>query len=84
MPTGSQNNLSQLLGEESGFEGVEIVDGEALDLRELEIGDEDKQRWLALKSNMAAEIQKAIVAAIGPSADNIQRLRAEARDMRKR
>ncbi|CAK0800386.1 unnamed protein product [Prorocentrum cordatum] len=59
VPTGSQINLSQLLGEESGFDGVEIMDGEALDLSELEIGDEDKQRWLALKSNMAVEIQKA-------------------------
>ncbi|CAK0875585.1 unnamed protein product, partial [Prorocentrum cordatum] len=84
VPTGSQINLSQLLGEESGFEGVEIVDGEALDLSELETEDEDKQRWFALKSNMAAEIQKAIVATTGPSADNIQRPRAEARDMRKR
>ncbi|CAK0877746.1 unnamed protein product [Prorocentrum cordatum] len=67
-------------------EAVHVPTGSQINLSqlEIEIEDEDKQRWLALKSNMAAEIQKAIVAAIGPSADNIQRLRAEARDMRKR
>ncbi|CAK0796625.1 unnamed protein product, partial [Prorocentrum cordatum] len=84
IPTGSQINVSQVLGDESGFEAVEIEGGDLLDLSDLEVGDEDKRKCFALKGIIAVEIQEAMLPGIGPTAYNIQRLRPVARDMRKR
>ncbi|CAK0907578.1 unnamed protein product, partial [Prorocentrum cordatum] len=84
VPTGSQINLSQLLGDESGIDSVETVDGDMMKLSELEVGDDDRHKWLALKGSIAEEIQKAVLASIGPSADDIQRLGTEACDTRQR
>ena len=81
---GSQINLSQLLSAEGSGDTVEIIDGDILDLSDLEIEEGDRQRWLELKASMGKEIQQAVLSAIGPSAENIQKLRQEAREMRQR
>ncbi|CAK0809162.1 unnamed protein product, partial [Prorocentrum cordatum] len=84
VPAGSQINLSQLPADGSGFDAVGIVDGDLLDLSGLEVEDVERNRWLELRGNMANELEKAIVAIIGSSEENIQKLRAEARAIRQR
>ncbi|CAK0832094.1 unnamed protein product, partial [Prorocentrum cordatum] len=59
----------------TGRRHVDIIDGDLLDLSDLQVEDQDKQRCQELKSNMGKEIRAAILAAIGPSAEKIQSLR---------
>ena len=79
-PTTSAINLSTLVDEGT----LQIIDGPLFDMVGLDIEDNDKEEWIRIKSELAASVQEKVQAALGPAAEQIGKLREEAKKLHAR
>ena len=78
--TTSAINLSTLVDEGT----LHIIDGPLFDMGGLDIDISDKDEWIRIKSELAASVQEKVQAALGPAAEQIGKLREEAKKLHAR
>ncbi|CAK0850711.1 unnamed protein product [Prorocentrum cordatum] len=79
-PAASAINVSTLVDEGT----LQIVDGPLFNMEGLEIDSGDKDEWNRIKAELAASVQEKVQQALGPAAEQIVKLRDEAKQLHAR